>query len=854
MKVVNLRVNHQETPVVDVFPEFSWMLESEQRDVVQESYRITVSDGYEIVWDSGIVYSQKQSFIPYQGKPLKSRTQYLWTVQVEDNYKNTAKAQGMFETALLSESEWRAKWIESVLERKESLRYEYGTQPPPVIFKRDFILSKKIKRARLYCTAYGIYRVYINELRPDDREFAPEHTVYRSILYYQTYDVGALLKSGENTLSFYVGDGWYFCPQTKPIAEKYCKKPAILYQLEVEYIDGEWQTIDSDGSELSGTGFVIFSDIFRGEKQDNNLPFNPVHPVNVADYGYSNLKAQSMPPVRPVKLLPAVKVYISPKGERIVDFGQVICGRARVKLDIPKGKEVIFEYFETPDKDGNYLNTMYADQKDIFVSNGTPCEYEALFTFHGFRYIRVTGLDEIEPQDFIAVVLSTEKENVGFFECSDERLNRLYKNIRWSQMGNMMSIPTDCPTREKAGFTGDIQIYAKTAMLNENMTPFLTSWLVNLCAEQFNDGAVPMTVPFTRLYEALTKRVCTEFGDERLTGIAGWSDAAVFVPYSMYMVTGNDLILKACYDASKKWCDYVIKTAEEKRGNNNLPYEIDRYLFNTGFHFGEWLIPSQKTTGGNFEICKQSSVYTAPLFGYKSVKLMGEIAKVLDKEEDALYYSDIAEKMKEAIQKGLIRDGKMAVGNMGAYVLAIAFDVVPPEHEKAFAEKLVEMIEKNDYCLDTGFLATPYLLHALDKIGRRDISLKLLWQEKAPSWLYQVKKGATTIWEDWNAIAEDGTPKITSYNHYAFGCVDEWIFKAICGIEQKLPGFKHILINPCTNAGLDWCKRSFISEYGEIYVHYKNDFLEVAIPCNTTATVIWKGREHDIGSGRYKFN
>jgi alpha-L-rhamnosidase len=320
----------------------------------------------------------------------------------------------------------------------------------------------------------------------------------------------------------------------------------------------------------------------------------------------------------------------------------------------------------------------------------------------------------------------------------------------------------------------------------------------------------------------------------------------------MYQITGNRLVLKNHYNTMGKWCDYIINTAREKRGNNDLPLEIDQYLWNTGFHFGEWLIPSKKNSGGDHEICKVSSVYTAPIFGYASISRMSEIAFILD-TGDGEYYSTIARKMKKAIQTGLMKDGRMPVELMGAYVLAIAFDLVPDACIDDFSQRLVSLLEKNDYRLDTGFLATPYLLDALTKIKRKDLAIKLLWQDKPPSWLYQVDKGATAIWEDWLAIGQDGTPIITSNNHYAFGCVDEWIFRNIAGINNIKPGFEHITIQPYIEVPLEWCHRTYMSEYGEISVHWTKDVLEVTIPCNTTATVIWNDKSHEIGSGKYVF-
>lgn len=864
MKLAHLRTLHQENPLgIDKNPYFSWHMISEKKDTTQVSWKIcVVKENGECVWDSGKNYDRRQSFIPYRGNKLESSSLYQWCVTVEDNHGEEYTASGYFETALLQESDWKAQWIESLYHRVKPEKYLYGNQPPALWFEKIFSVEKKIKSARLYATSYGCYHVYINGKKADEREFAPEHTVYRDILYYQTMDITSVLKNGNNTCSLHVGDGWFHCPQSKPIMSEGTdiSSLAVLFQIEIRYEDGTSDIICSDGTEKSHTGSVVFSDLFRGEKQDARR--KPEYfDVKIKNYGYKQLKAQAMPPVLPVKTLAAEKVYISPKGEVIVDFGQLLAGRARINLNEPKDREVSFEYFECPDKEGNYFNSMYADQKDIYISDGNPCEYEAKFTFHGFRYLRVTGMSHPKKEDFTAVHLTTWKENTGDFECSDERLNRLYKNIRWSQSNNMMSIPTDCPSREKAGFTGDIQIYARTAMLNEDMIPFLESWLDNLSADQTEKGVLPIVTPLNHGYRNLVIAAGKAFGDEEMEGVAGWSDAAVLVPWQIYRISGNEEILKRHYGMMKRWCDYIIRTSANKRGALDLSEETDQYLWNTGFHFGEWLIPSQEQQPG-FGECVLSSWYTAPMFGYYSMKIFADIGKILNKDEYK-EYKFIAEKMKDAIQKSIIGDGyiRMKEKNssykdcfhefMGAYVLAIAFDLLTEKQLPVAAERLVSLLEENDFCLDTGFLATPYLLDSLDKIGRKDLAIQLLWQEKMPSWLFEVNHGATAIWESWSSMDAEYNPTITSYDHYAFGCVDEWIFRNIAGIQEIEPGFSHFRIAPDPSLPLSWCKRSFICEHGEIYVLWNKEELRVKIPCNTTAEIEWKGKVYELGSGEY---
>lgn len=472
LKILDLKTNHRSEPLgIDGVPYFGWKLCSSKKNVTQQAYQLTVEDVQtkEVVWDSGAVSSSQSSFADYAGAPLHSCTEYRWTVRVWDNHGECAAASADFETAFLCTEDWKAQWAESTLERVPDPDYPIGVSCAPVLFRKSFRLPQQPVRARLYSTAYGVYQIKINDRRPDDREFAPEFTSYAHRLYYQTYDVTALLRSGDNMMEMYVGDGWYFSAFASPVAKHPHAAPGVLFQLELWYEDGTRGHIISDGTESCELSYILCSDLFQGEKQDFTQRRQTPQPVALRDYPMNILRAQPMDPIRPVAELPARRVFRSPKGEWIVDFGQVLAGRARVLLNTPQGTTVTLEYFEELDCDGNYLNTMFAPQRDVVVTGDLPFVHEALFTFHGFRYLRVTGLDIVRKEDFTAVLLTTEKANIGSFHCSDARLNRLYQNVRWSQAGNMMSIPTDCPTREKAGWTGDMLIYAPTALLNEDV-------------------------------------------------------------------------------------------------------------------------------------------------------------------------------------------------------------------------------------------------------------------------------------------------------------------------------------------------------------------------------------------------
>lgn len=436
----------------------------------------------------------------------------------------------------------------------------------------------------------------------------------------------------------------------------------------------------------------------------------------------------------------------------------------------------------------------------------------------------------------------------------------------------MLSIPTDCPQREKAGWTGDMLVYAKTAMLNEDCTNLFARWLENMVCDQGADGEVPQVVPLDGTYPMMGKITDLTSGVKGIGTSSGWGDAAVIVPYSMYQVTGNTEILKQQYDCMRKWCRYVVdRAAGHKPKKNRLPDEIENFLWDTGYHYGEWLIPSQSKNGMDMKnlkkIMSMSSCYTAPVFGYYSISTFAKIADILLKEhpdsvtyyKDRQIFSDMADKMQNAFEKGIIKkDGSMPSDLMGAYVLPIYFDLVPEDHWEGFCSRLVQSVEKNDYRMDTGFLATPFLLDALCKIGRKDLAYRLLWQEEQPSWLYEVKAGGTTIWENCFGYDDKGNPSSLSFNHYVFGCVADWIYRHVAGIDTDTAGYAHLVIAPDMGSSVTACERSFMTPQGEARVKWDirggRYRLDVKIPCNATATVkLPDGHTINIGSGEYSY-
>lgn len=866
MKIEHLQVNHRNTPIVESPIEFSYRIISEDRDVLQKSYRIEIFDGSKKVYDSGVVISRDQSFIRCSLN-LESRKRYTYKITVEDNFGNIASEESYFETALLTQDDWKGCFIESPFDRNDVPYFTYGVENPVLEVLKSF-KSKSVKKAMLYITSYGAYKAFINGETISETQLAPEFTPYDKLLNYQCYDVTSFIKNGDNELSVLLGDGWYFCNQTAVLTSNRHDKPSLLFQLELESDDGN-VIVTSSGDEMIRKTNILFSDLFMGEKVDLTKKCTSYVPVVKKDYDKSIIHVQMMDQIQEVETFKPVSILHSPKGETIIDFGQVISGFTRVKIKEERGRVISLEHVEVLDKDGNWMYCCPAMQRDVIITDGREFIYQPTFTFHGFRYLKVEGMDDVSVDRFEAVLLSTPKENLSSFTCSDERFNRLYQNIRYSQKNNMMSIPTDCPTREKAGWSGDISLYSTTALKNENMTPFLTSWLKGLALDTTKSGVVPIVSPYTNMYDITARSVMKACLEDKkidvvdnlkgetnkekafeITNVAGWSDAIINIPYNMYKIDGNKMILEENFSIIKRFIDEIINVSKTRRGTS-LDDELEAYLWDTGFHFGEWLIPGYDSNG--FEDCKLSSLYISAFYGYIDVFIMSEICSILKKEEERKYYSSIASKMKNAIQRGLIANDLLPHCFQGVYVLAIAFDLVDDKHFEEYKERLISLIEEHDYKVQTGFLATPYLFAALDKIGRRDIAKKILFQDEDLSWLYEVKRGATTIWENWHSYLDDGNPKRTSFDHYAYGVIDDVIMESICGIQNASVGFQDIIINPDMNYGFTHLERSYISQAGLIKMECDIDHLKVIIPPNCTAKVIWKGKEYAVGSGIYTF-
>ena len=895
LEVVQLKCNHQKAPFgITGTPVLSWQLLSEEQNTIQEAYQLQIFNLNGQAYDSGKVDTSRSIEVVPDGFHVNPGAGYHWKVKVWDNHGQEAENIDYFEAA---PGRFSAKWIEPTI---PGVKYEkpvplmlnmiFRVKPklppeerllPVTLLRKEFMVKPGLVKARAYATAHGVYSIQFNSKAPDERLFAPEFTAYQHYLCYQIYDITNLLQTGNNACGVMLADGWWAgrigvggeCGQ-------YGLSRSFLLQIELTYDDGTCETIISDENfRCSADGPIRYSDIFIGEKQDHNYiesieefsksGFDDHHwnAVTIADYGYDNLHPQIGESVVKIKEIKPIALLRTPKGETVIDFGQNLAGFVHLTSSAPKGTVIKLEHAEVLDNKGNYLNNIIGvnkDQTDIFICSGKGKEvFKPCFSFHGFRYVRVTGIKNLKLEDFCGIAISSKMDDLAGFECSNEMMNKLYSNTRWSQYSNMISIPTDCPQRERAGWTGDIQVFAPTASYNQDMNAFLTRFIENMEVEQLDDGQIPCIIPISLSYRNILKM---QGGDTICS--AGWSEACIIVPYTLYLMYGNKTILERHYSMMKKWMDYVEYQAEHfnpksfEKKKNKTPQEIEnhKYLWNTNWHYGDWMVPSiSKGTMGGVKGAKITREITASIYYAYSTNLMSQIAEIIGAKHDALRYSELHKKIKKAIAETYIsNDGMITPDLQGSYVCALWFEIVPEDKVPKAAARLKQLIEENNYCLDTGFLATPLLLDVLMKYGLKDVAYRILYQEKCPSWFYEIKKGATTIWESWDGIKPDGKVGNLSYNHYAFGSVFDWVYRNISGIRKQSAGYQKIMIKPEPDETMTWARSSFKSVYGEIVSDWKKENgtfrLRVRIPCNTYATVILlDGKLHEIGSGTYEF-
>ncbi len=835
--VTNLRTEYKNNPVgIDVLqPRLSWIIQAIERGFVQNACQIQAAEtienlqkGKSLLWDSGKVQSDQSIQVLYVGPALKSGQRVYWRVRIWDaKDKATAWSEIAFwEMGLLKDSDWQAKWIES-----EMVEGTDKSRPSPM-FRKEFTLKGKVKTARAYVTAHGLYEMELNGQKVGDEVLTPGWTSYNKRLQFQTYDVTAQLKPGQNAVGATLGNGWYrgfLGWQDK--RDNYGSNVGLLLQINIVYENGQTEIIGSDETWKVSTGPILMSEIYHGEIYDARLELDGWSRAGYADQTWKSVKVASHPkdilvappglPVRKIQEIKPIGIIKTPKGETVVDMGQNMVGWLRLKVQGQAGHTVKLVHFEVLDKAGNvYLeNLRVAKQTITYILKGAPQEvFEPHFTFQGFRYVAVENFPgTLTLDNLTGVVVHSGMALAGTFECSNPMLNQLQHNIQWGQKGNFVDVPTDCPQRdERMGWTGDAQVFAPTACFNHDVAAFYTKWLRDVAADQFENGAVPHVVPDV-----------LQGG-----GSAAWADASVVVPWTVYLYYGDKRVLENQYESMKRWVGYMQSQAG------------DTYLWNTGSHFGDWLAFATNRSDYPGATTDKDLIATA-YFAY-STSLVVKTAAILGKQADVEKYSALLKNIKAAFQQEFMSpNGRLSSHTQTAYSLALAFDLIPENLRARTAERLVEDVRKFKH-ITTGFVGANLICPVLGKFGYFDEAFMLLNRQEYPSWLYPITKGATTIWERWDGIKPDGSFQdkgMNSFNHYAYGAIGEWIYRVVVGIEldEKMPGYKHIVFQPHPGGELTMVKATHQSMYGQILAAWNiangKFTYKIQVPPNTTATV-----------------
>ena len=830
MRLYDFRTEYRENPIglTEKAPRFSWKIESDEKDTVQTSYEIKVTDeNGKLVWDSGKKISDQSVLISYEGEALAGETFYSVEVTVADNHGNVESVEGSFETGIFNQTEFKAQMITSDFSEDE-------TACP--IFGKTFAIDKKVKKARLYATAHGVYEVTLNGQTVGDYRMAPGWTSYHNRLQYQIYDVTEQLAE-ENEIAITVGNGWY-----KGILGFYCQpnqygtQAGAFAQLHVEYEDGSKEVIATDETWSVKTGEIRYSEIYMGETIDTDAPEITEGNVVVKDFDKSVLTAQENEPVRITEKIVGKELIVTPKGEKLVDFGQIVTGVVEVHVKGEKGQKIVLRHAEVLDKDGNFYPETLRQAKsiDTFICNGEEQIFRPHFTFHGFRYICVEGMEEFTADQFIACVTHSDMEKTGDFHCSNKKVNQLQSNITWSQRDNFLDIPTDCPQRdERLGWTGDAQVFSWTAAFNRNTALFYKKWMRDVAAESSLEKGVPHVVP----------DILDSYSS------SAWSDVAVIVPWVVYQIYGDKGILEENWKCMHEWVDYIKNNC----GENGL--------WQSGFQYGDWLALDKEESADRTGATDKYMIANA--YYLYVTELVKKTAEVLGKDEEAKKYAELYETTLDAFRREYYTEtGRIVSETQTGAIISLYFNLAREKDRKRILNTLLTNIANHKNHLATGFVGTPYICHTLSENGAHEMAATLFMKEDYPSWLYAVNMGATTIWERWNSIKPDGTfdeSGMNSLNHYAYGSVGDWMYRKVAGLSQLEPGYKKFQVKPMFVKGIEEWGTEFDSVYGKIVANTSckagKIHVHVEVPANTTAVIVLPEKEevHEVGSGVYDF-
>ncbi|HET7725601.1 MAG TPA: family 78 glycoside hydrolase catalytic domain [Propionibacteriaceae bacterium] len=705
--------------------------------------------------------------------------------------------------------------------------------------------------ATLVASGLGIFEGFVDGRPVGPDVFSPGWSSYEWRMRGYSYDVTGLVPDRPFVLGFSLGKGWAAgrIPFTQP-GGFYAHEPSVIATLEITYSDGHRQQVVTDDTWQSGPSQTTFHEIYDGQSIDARIDVcgwnSDVAPradwtgVTVHELDKGRLVPYDGPRVVRHEEIAPQRIWTSPSGKTLVDFGQNLVGWIRIHVNAPAGTEITVRHAEVLEHEELGTRPLRtAKATDTYTTSGHDDVFEPTKTFHGFRYAEVTGWPgELDPNALRAVVVHSEMARIGRFECSDEMLNQLHRNVVWGQRGNFFDVPTDCPQRdERLGWTGDIAAFAPAAAFIYDVKGFLGEWMANVDAEQaHNDGIVPFVVPDVLKF--------FERPNRPRESTCLWSDAGVWVPWTLYEAYGDEADLRASFGTMRGHVDHV-ETLLSPNG-----------LWDEGFQFADWLDPTAPPDDPFKAVADKGVVATACL--YRSVDLTARTAQILGETEAQARYEAYAARLKEAFNTHYVDGGRITSDCPTVYALAICFDLLSAGDERAAGDRLAELAAANGYRVATGFAGTPFVLHALSRTGHLDAAYRMLLERECPSWLYPVTMGATTIWERWDSMLPDGTinpGQMTSFNHYAFGAVADWMHKVIGGINPLEPGYSRVLISPKPGGGLTWASTSLDTPHGTVAVSWRGEAgqvdVDVTLPEGVTGVFRSPdGTEKDLAAGR----
>lgn len=834
-------------------PRLSWGLEATGRNRTQTAYRIIaglqadrVAAGAGDCWDTGKVLSGESLLIAYAGSALASRQTVHWAVQVWDECDEASPIcmPASFHTGLLEPTDWHARWVTRALvppggrSPPQATVYDnpYSARPADY-YRKDFVVAGRLRRAFVYVSALGLYELHVNGKPVSDEILAPGWTDYHIRVEYQTYDVTQLLDAGPCTLAAIVGEGWYcgrVAYDAKRAGSHWGVRPALRCQLHLEYEDGTQQTVISDGSWQCGNEAIVYSDLLLGEKYDARLEAPGWDLPGFAASGWwSALEFEPPPrpprmdpprgvPIRRTVELSATCLHRTQSGALIYDLGQNIAGRMRMTVTAPRDSCIVLRHGEALKPDGTLYteNLRNAYATDTFFSNGNRQVFEPRFTVHGFRYVEVSLPEPLGASDIelTGIAIHSDMPVTGSFACASDMVNRLWNNILWTQRGNFLSVPTDCPQRdERMGWLGDAQVFFNTAAFNMDTSAFFTKWLVDIADAQEEDGSFTDVAP---------SRVYTRFAPNGPKGAPGWGDAGVIIPWRMYQRYGDVDVLHRHYAGMVRWIDLI------ERSNPSL---LREHAVNS--NWGDWL--------GLGKATPKALVATA--YWAHITAIMAKVARMLVRRQDEARFQALARDIGAAFRRAFLQaDDRLAGDSQTAYLMALAFDLVEPGQRERIASHLLRTLHEADGHIQTGIHGIRFICPILSEIGASDQAYALLLMDTYPSWGFSIRNGATTIWERWDGwTPERGFQDVAmnSLNHYALGAIGEWLFARVAGIDadDAGPGYRRIRLRPLPTAALGWCRASYRSHLGLIRSGWqctgtKVDW-RVEVPANCTAGV-----------------